>query len=376
MPANYPTPQQQRILWAAITGLAIAALVGVVLLGMWLLGHVFKIIYPVLLPLGVAAIIAYILDPVLEWLEKALRLSRRVSLFVLLLGVIITAVLFLVLLVPPLAHQAMQFASSLPDQIKRSHDGILSFLDAHADVKAWVDTHLTPVLNTLPTRMGEVLTDLGTPVHQVFAWLGAVLGFLFVPIFVYYFLLEKQQIADNWKQYLPLHRSWWRDEVVVVLSEINNYLIIFFRGQVIVGMCIGVLTIVGLSLIGLPYALLIGLLAGALSLIPYLGIICTLLPALLVGYSNARNATEMWLNPVLVLSVFATVHLCESLFISPRIMGDRTGLHPATVIISILTWSLLLPGLLGPILAVPLTATLRVLMYRYVWLNVTDSKTS
>ncbi len=370
----YPTTQQKRIIWTAVTGLALAALGAVIVLAAWLAGQIIKTIYPVLLPLGVAAIIAYILDPVLEWLEVRFHLSRRISLLVLFVGVVVAAALFILLLAPPLLQDLYQFVTNLPQHIERSRDGVLSYLDTHQQLKSWSDAHLTPLLNSLPSHLNKFLVHLAGPAQRFFDWIGFVIGFLFVPIYVFYFLLEKRQIADNWKSYLPLHRSWWRDEVVLVLSEINNYLILFFRGQIIVGLCIGVLTAIGLFCIGLPYWLLIGFLAGALSLIPYLGIISTLVPAMLIGYSYAQTPTDMWLKPLLVLGVFGLVQLCEGFFISPRIMGDRTGLHPLTVIISILVWSLLLPGLLGPILAVPLTATLRVLMYRYVWKNVVSDQ--
>lgn len=374
MSNSYPTPQQQSILWTAITGLALAALGGVILLAAWLCGQVLKLIYPVLLPIGVAAVIAYILDPALEWLERRFRLSRHASLLLLFLGVLIVLSLFLLVLVPPLLQELYQFATNLPRHIEKSRDGILSFLDSHQQLKAWTGEHLNPILGNIPAYLTSLLTKLGGPAQQLFSWIGFVIGFLFVPIYVFYFLLEKRQIADNWKKYLPLHRTWWREEIVLVLSEINNYLILFFRGQVIVGLCIGVLTAIGLWIIGLPYALLIGCLAGALSIIPYLGVISTLVPALLIGYTYAETPTDMWLKPLLVLGVFCAVQLCEGFFISPRIMGDRTGLHPLTVIISILIWSILLPGFLGPILAVPLTATLRVLMYRYVWLNAVSKE--
>lgn len=371
---TYPTEPQKRIIWIALTSLALAALGAVIVLVAWLAGQVIKTIYPVLLPLGVAAVIAFILDPVLEWLEDKFHLSRRISLLLLFVGVLVALALFIFVLAPPLLQELYLFITNLPRHIERSRDGILSFLDSHAQLKTWTEAHLSPLLNHLPGYLSRIVTQFSGSARQVFDWLGFVIGFLFVPIYVYYFLLEKRQIADNWKSYLPIHRSWWRDEIVLVLSEINNYLILFFRGQVIVGLCIGVLTALGLTLIGLPYALLIGFLAGALSLIPYLGIISTLVPAMLVGYSYADTPTDMWLKPLLVLGVFCIVQMCEGFFISPRIMGDRTGLHPLTVIISILVWSLLLPGLLGPILAVPLTATLRVLMYRYVWLNAVAEK--
>jgi predicted PurR-regulated permease PerM len=106
------------------------------------------------------------------------------------------------------------------------------------------------------------------------------------------------------------------------------------------------------------------LIAGTLSIVPYLGVVSSLVPALLVAYSQTNGN---WGYVLLTAGVFCVVQLCEGMFISPKIMGDRTGLHPLTIIVSILVWSILLGGLLGAILAVPLTATLKVLLNRYVW---------
>jgi predicted PurR-regulated permease PerM len=161
-----------------------------------------------------------------------------------------------------------------------------------------------------------------------------------------------------------MRNSALRDEVVLALGEINKHLIAFFRGQVLVAVFIGILTGLGLLVIGLRYAILIGLVAGVLSIVPYLGVVCSLAPALLVAYAQSNGN---WGYVALTAGVFGAVQLCDGMFTSPRIMGGRTGLHPLTIIVSILVWSILLGGLLGAILAVPLTATLKVLLNRYIW---------
>jgi predicted PurR-regulated permease PerM len=115
--------------------------------------------------------------------------------------------------------------------------------------------------------------------------------------------------------------------------------------------------------IGLPYAVLIGAMAIVLTMIPFLGAIVTCVAALLIALVTYGD----WLHPLLVLAVFAVVQTLEGLVISPKIMGDRVGLHPVTIIISVMVGTTLLGGLLGGILAIPLTAALRVVMFRYVW---------
>ncbi len=131
----------------------------------------------------------------------------------------------------------------------------------------------------------------------------------------------------------------------------------------LVATCEGILYSIGFFAIGLNYALLLGLMAGVLSIIPYWGAILTLVPALALAAVQFHD----WQHPLLVLAVFAVVQLLEGFVISPKIIGDRVGLHPLTIIIAVMIGTTLFGGVLGGILAIPLTAVLRVLMFRYVW---------
>ena len=148
-----------------------------------------------------------------------------------------------------------------------------------------------------------------------------------------------------------------------MLRSINGYLIVFFRGQVLVAMCDGALYAIGFLLIGLPYAVLLGVMATVLTMIPFLGAIATCVAALLLALVQYGD----WKHPLLVLGVFGVVQTLEGLIISPKILGDRVGLHPLTIIIAVMVGTTLLGGILGGILAIPLTAALRVVMFRYVW---------
>lgn len=131
----------------------------------------------------------------------------------------------------------------------------------------------------------------------------------------------------------------------------------------LVAICDGVLYTIGFLIIGLPYAILLGVLAIFLTMIPFLGAITTCALALILAFVQFGD----WQHAGYVLGVFAVVQSLEGLVIQPKIMGDRVGLHPLTIIIAVITGTTLLGGILGGILAIPLTAALRVLMFRYVW---------
>jgi predicted PurR-regulated permease PerM len=192
---------------------------------------------------------------------------------------------------------------------------------------------------------------------------GFLLSLVMVPIYLFFFLKERPRIEKRWKEYLPLRASPLKDEVAEVLSQINNYVIAYFRGQLLVCLVDGVLIGTILTLIGLNFAPLIGILVVVLTMIPYIGIIVCWVPAVLIAAFQWGD----WWHPFLVTAIFIVIQNLEGLIYAPRIVGNSVGLHPMTVIVSIFVWGLLIGGLLGPILAVPLTATLKVLLARYVW---------
>ena len=201
---------------------------------------------------------------------------------------------------------------------------------------------------------------------------GFLLSMIIVPIYLYYFLIESQTISETWGDYVPLRASAFKDEVVSTLNEINGYLIAFFRGQLIVSLINGTATGLGLIFVGLDFGLLIGLTLCFLGLIPYLGIALCWIPAVIIasiqgGSWLVSESAPWYVFPLVVTGIFAVVQQIDGFFVTPKIVGESVGLHPVTVIVSVFGWSLLMGGLLGAILAVPMTATVKVLLRRYVW---------
>lgn len=201
---------------------------------------------------------------------------------------------------------------------------------------------------------------------------GFLLSLVIVPLYLYYFLTESAEIREKWTHYLPLRASDFKDEVVGTLSDINRYLIAFFRGQLLVSMINGLATGLGLVIVGLKFGWLIGLSLCVLGMIPYLGIVLCWVPAVIIASVQGGDGTWVtgdpwWVFPLVVTGIFALVQQIDGLFITPKIVGESVGLHPMTVIMSVFLWSLIMGGLLGAILAVPLTASVKVLFQRYIW---------
>ena len=225
---------------------------------------------------------------------------------------------------------------------------------------------------TLPVVLRNVWSFITNSVGGFLGAFGFLLSMVIVPIYLYYFLIESKNIAESWGDYLPLRASAFKDEVVAAISEINGYLIAFFRGQLLVSMINGTATGLGLVIVGLDFGILIGLLLCVLGVIPYLGIIICWVPAVIIASVQGGAGTWIpgdpwWLFPLVVTGIFVVVQQIDGLFVTPKIVGESVGLHPMTVIASVFVWSLLMGGLLGAILAVPMTATIKVLLRRYVW---------
>ena len=133
-----------------------------------------------------------------------------------------------------------------------------------------------------------------------FGVFGFMVGLLIVPIYLFFFLKESPRIAESWSNYLPLRRSEFKDEVVTVLTEINGYLINFFRGQLVVALINGILVAIGLSIVGLQFGFLIGLGFAFFGIIPYAGYIICYIPAILIAFAQFND----WVHPLWVTIIF------------------------------------------------------------------------
>ncbi len=361
-----PTERQARLLWMSLTALAVAAFAALICFILWAVGWMLNRLAPVLLPLAVAAIIAYILDPVIVFLEKRKVPRMRAIILVFALGVVLVlAALFAI--VPRLVAETGLLIERAPTYFEQSWRSMGDWLEkSPLGLKAretWESEAGDAARKWLGEAAGTVSGWLLQQLKALASWVGMLIGLALVPVYAFYFLLNKQAIEKRWREYLPLQESRFKEEAVFLLQSINDSLIVFFRGQVLVAICIGVLLTIGFWLMGLNYAVLLGLVAGALAIIPFIGAILGVTPAIVL----AAIQFDDWLHPLIVLGIYCAVQLMDSLLLSPRIIGGRVGLHPVAVIIALMLGSALLGGILGGILAIPLAAVLRAVLNRYVW---------
>jgi len=230
-------------------------------------------------------------------------------------------------------------------------------------IQAYVEKQIPNLQRAFPTLMEKLWGILKKSIGGFLGVTGFLLSLILVPIYLFFLLNEKPRIEKRWKDYLPLRASPLKNEVAEVLSEINKYVTAYFRGQLLVCLVDGVLIGGALTLFGLNFAPLIGVLVVILTMVPYIGIIACWVPAVLIAAFQWGD----WTHPLIVTGIFILIQNLEGIFYAPRIVGNSVGLHPMTVIVSIFVWGLIIGGVLGPLLAVPLTATIKVLLTRYVW---------
>jgi predicted PurR-regulated permease PerM len=381
-----PTAWQRKMWFAALTALAIAVLTGLTVYVGSLVAKGLAFLQPLLIPIVVAVILAYLLEPVVARF-CAWGLSRLWSVL-LLLALLATGIAGIVLWVAPaISHQAVEVGSSLPEYTARGEKLLLGSLEWLRGLQSRFEP--TAAVEAERTMRDEVWAMAGGYIQRLVEWvqesvpdflaaagrflqqsLGGVLGvagvavsLLLVPLFLFFFLNDADSLARDWRKYIPLPESPLKNEIASLVEEINSYLIRYFRGQFLVSIIDGALIGVALLVMGLNFALLIGLAVAILAMIPYLGMLLCWIPAVLIAAAQFGD----WTHPLIVTAIFIGMNNLEGFFISPRIVGGSVSLAPFTVILSVLLWSLVLGGLLGALLAVPLTATIKVLLQRYVW---------
>jgi len=313
---------------------------------------------------------------------------RRLWSVLLLLALLAAGASGIVLWVAPsISHQAVEVGNSLPEYTARGEKLLLSSLDwmrglqrrfepsvaveAERSIRdevwsiagGYIQRLVDWVQESLPDFMAAAGRFLQQSLGGFLGVAGVAVSLLLVPLFLFFFLKDADALAQDWRKYIPLPDSPLKDEVASLVEEINSYLIRYFRGQFLVSIIDGALIGTALLVVGLNFALLIGLGVAILAMIPYLGMLLCWIPAVLIAAAQFGD----WTHPLIVTLIFLGMNNLEGFLISPRIVGDSVSLSPFTVILSVLVWSLVLGGLLGALLAVPLTATIKVLLQRYVW---------
>ena len=385
MPFPSPSDKQAKVLWFSLTALSIAVFLALLALMFDGVGWMLDRLTPVLLPLAIAGILAFLLNPLVDFFEP--KMSAKVSfLFAKIRNPKRVKAILLVLMIGFCIITALTLATLttvVPEMLKLAEETKVEYVQEN--IRNWATENkdsdwgklmmvskLESIdLSALMSAGEQQLTRITHKgVSEAIALIGLLAGLALVPVYVFYFLLEARTIEMKWSDYLPLKESRFKEEAVFVLSSFNDCLVVFFRGQVLVAFCVGVCLAIGFSIIGLPYAILIGLAAGLLGIIPYFGVIASTIPVLLLSLAYGDQMLVDGAGaPVAALFICALVLFLEKTVIQPKIIGERVGMHPVAVIISVLMGATLVGGVIGGLLAIPVAMALRTVLFRYVWVR-------
>ncbi len=321
----------------------------------------------VLLPFAVAFMLAYILNPVVNFFERKLH-RRWIAVVATLMLTVIAMALVFVLIVPLLFAEARHLYELVVDHdiMGKWQSGLPSFIGDYMSslgnnenlATIFASDNIAAMVDSL---LKVVLPQIGSFLGKTYNVIVSAFGAAIVLLYLIFIMLDYDEISKGVVNLVP---NKFKDKFLRFFDRFTSEMQKYFRGQIIIVLCVMVLYAVGFSVIGLPMGLLLGLLVGMLNIVPYLQIL-GFMPALLLCFvMNIEDGTPLWLCIVLTASVFVTVQIIQDMLLTPKIMGRATGLNPAMILLSLSIWGKLL-GFLGLIVAIPFTCLVSIYYAEY-----------
>ncbi|NCF74266.1 MAG: AI-2E family transporter [Gammaproteobacteria bacterium] len=332
-------PSDIRLNWLIAVGLA---------------GLMFYLLAPVLTPFIAAGLLAYMGDPLADRLQK-LKMPRTLAVVIVFLTTFLLLALLVVLIGPLIKTQVGALFQALPDIARQVEQVWLPTLQGWISVDPGEDVGVGAFLarysDMVGSWSGKILLGVGKSGGTLVA---AVLSLFLIPILTFYILRDWDSLMLHFGALVPESQ---RETVFELARETDSVLSAFLRGQVLVMLALAIIYTLGLSLIGLKFAVAIGVVAGLVSFVPYLGFVFGIG---LAGLTVALEPNPLW-NLAGVVATFTIAQMIEGSFLTPKLVGDRIGLHPVIVIFAIAAGGQLF-GFFGILLALPAAAVLSVLV--------------
>ncbi|MGA1845592.1 AI-2E family transporter [Deferribacter abyssi] len=323
---------------------------------LFLIFYLLKKIDVMLAPFAIAFFVAYLLDPIVDKLES-LKINRTLAVLVVFILFSLVVIILLMFFIPLLITEINQIIMKVPIYIQKL-DVKLKSVELYPQYKVYIEEVKEVFLKNLgkiSSIMIQVLNFFKASMGGVLNW---ILLYSIVPILIFYFLKDFDLIVKKLKEVVLKKGS---DELVYKGEQFNKILKSYFRGQFIVSLCLAIMYSVVLLLIGIDGALFIGITAGFLSMVPYLGFVIGFLSSLIFAIIQFQDI----LHPILVMLGFTVVQIIESNFLTPKIIGESLGLHPVVVIFSIMAGGFLF-GISGMIFSLPIAAFIKVQLDDYL----------
>ncbi len=327
-------------------------------------GFIINALSEVLLPFFIAWLLAYLLYPIVKFVQYRLHVpGRALSIVITLIFVTVIFAAIFLFIVPPMIDQVDRFMTIVNRYLhETTHTNDIATM-----VQRWIKENQTEIekflksqdfRNTIRTAMPKLFSVIGQTASIVISVIASFITLLYM----FFILLDYEILTNNWIKIFPKNvRPFWDGLAQDAERELNNYI----RGQGLVSLCMGALFCVGFTIIDFPMAIGMGILIGILNLVPYLHTFALIPTAFLALLKAADTGQNFWIIFASALIVFAVVQLLMDMVITPKIMGKAMGLNPAILLLSLSVWGALL-GFIGLIIALPLTTLIIAYWQRYV----------
>ena len=361
-PSSLLSPVQKRIVAAGATALAAVCLVATSLALFLFLQRFLITFKSVFLPLAIAAIIATLLRPIITASESHTRLSRTQSIVLLYLLVLLVLGVSATFLLPIAISQTTALIQEFP--VLR--ENFLNFVQTYApQIWEWAQKELgeSPQAylqaltidnaQTLQRILQSLLSEIGNVGNVIGSIFGKAAAYSIIPVYLFFLLNGRNDIWNDLDKQFGFLKEERRKDLIFLCRQFSEILVSFFRGQILIGLLLGIVLAIGFSLVGLKFGVILGLTLGLLNIIPYLGTMLGILTVLPLAYFQEGGGLYLI---IFCAIVFVVGQLLTDYVFTPRIMGNRTGMGPMLIMFSIFFWGVALGGIMGMILAIPLTA--------------------
>ncbi len=317
----------------------------------------------VLVPFVLSLLIAYLIFPLVRFFEQKVFKNRLMATITSLLSLLVGIIGILMITIPIIGSQITKMGQLLRNLVTQNTGGNLP--DSLASVEKFLvsfaereDVQELFNFQNIETALEKLLPGLYGGLYGIFSGSMSILvglfGITIIIFYIIFILIDFEEITGGWRELIPFS---YRDRVVRLLDDLKDGMATYFRAQSLIVMIISLLFAVGFSIIGLPMGFLLGVFIGILNYVPYLQNIGFIPATFLAAMHALETGDSFWGMMGLVALVFGIVQLIQDAFLTPKIMGDATGLNPAMILLSLTIWGQIL-GMLGLLIALPVTSIL------------------
>lgn len=340
-----------------------AVILGAIIIGVLML---LKRLSGVLLPFFLAWLIAYLIYPLVSFFQHKLRLKNRIiSIFCALFTLSVIGSVAFYLLVPPMIQEFLRVKDLLIEYFSTTHTASNVPTTLSEFIRQNINLHILEqmfsqenILDALKVTVPKLWSLISESINLLFGFFTVFL----ILLYIVFILLDYESISEGWAHLMP---KKYRKTVTGILNDVKDGMNRYFRGQALVALCVGILFSIGFLIIDFPLAIGLGLFIGALNMVPYLQIIGFVPTIMLAILKAADTGDNFWIIIASAAAVFIVVQIIQDGYLVPRIMGKITGLNPAIILLSLSIWGSLM-GMLGMIIALPLTTLMLSYYQRYI----------